>query len=299
MIFLAAIHNFGNSFSCINLPIGWNRMPLRNARQRYLSVQHNVTQWMLFDAHAWLYQTFRFTHNYSSGIRWYLNVTCAIEIDKVIIASLIFYHRASASRNSFSWWIYFRCLSLTCQPIDSATRVRFESICWSSIVNVQLTIRQHIVFAADVCVRIQVHARILNPSSHHNELRHIARHLRIHYHHTQKEQSNKFIGKLFTLSRLRTCFRLQTGSNSFDGATGFRRRMKKTNNQIRTWHFNTAVLPAITYSSCTWILYFWLTTENWMRRTFQAIRAIRNLKRCWIIFGDCGITIKKTYRLEP
>lgn len=27
-----------------------------------------------------------------------------------------------------------------------------------------------------------------------------------------------------------------------------------------TWHLSTAVLPDITYSSCTWTLYFWLTT---------------------------------------
>lgn len=34
---------------------------------------------------------------------------------------------------------------------------------------------------------------------------------------------------------------------------------KRENNKL-TWHFRTAVLPDITYSSCTCTLYFWLTT---------------------------------------
>lgn len=40
-------------------------------------------------------------------------------------------------------------------------------------------------------------------------------------------------------------------------------RMRMWQNSLTltlTWHFSTAVLPVITYSSCTCTVYFWLTT---------------------------------------
>lgn len=51
-----------------------------------------------------------------------------------------------------------------------------------------------------------------------------------------------------------------------------------------TWHFRTAVFPDITYSSCTWTVYSWLTTVNGKLQNMK-----RHLVSVIYVFKMCAV----------
>lgn len=79
---------------------------------------------------------------------------------------------------TFFWNSKLVFCSLTCQSVDSSTCVGFEAVWWTCVIYVEFTVLQHIIFPANVGIRIQMHAIVLYPCRHHNEFAHIAGHLR-------------------------------------------------------------------------------------------------------------------------